>query len=136
MGPDQYISMDKCKDKHLYIISARNADIGVYIAEEKGFKISRYKFKSNFIDIEYHWDIEPIKVLPDPFPGLQGTVKPLVKLNYLGAIVDDHEKLLNTLNDYMKSLFYDIKKLKKVITVPITIVDSDRMRRLRILKGG
>lgn len=136
MGPDQYISMDKCKDRHLYIISARNADIGVYIAEEKGFKISRYKFKSNFIDIEYHWDIEPIELLPDPFPKLKGTVKPLVKLNFLGAIVENDERLRETLNNYMKSLYYEIKKLKKVVTVPITLIGPYRMQQLRFFKGG
>lgn len=128
--------MEKCRDKHLYIISARNADIGVYITEEKGFKISRYKFKSNFIDIEYHWDIEPMEVLPDPFPKLQGTVKPLMKLNYLVALVEDDERLLETLNNYMKNLYYDIKKLKKGITVPITLIDPYRMQQLRFFKGG
>jgi len=124
MDNKTYIPMNKCKDGHLYIIDARNADIGVYIAKEKGFKISRFKFKSNFIFIEYHWDTG------EPF----GTVKPLKKLNYIGHMSD--EKLFSQLNDEMKRLFYDIKKLKGVITTPITLVDPDRMKRLKMLHGG
>jgi hypothetical protein len=136
MGQEKYIPIEKCKNRHLYIISARNADIGVYIAEEKAFKISRFKFGSNFIDKEYHWDIEPLEVLPPPFPKLQGTAKPLEKLNFLGAIVDDDERLRETLNKYMKSLFYDIKKLKKTLSGSFEIISPERMRKLRILKGG
>lgn len=43
MDQDKYIPIDQCKDHHLYIIKARNADLGVYVAEEKGFWISRYQ---------------------------------------------------------------------------------------------
>lgn len=131
----KYIPISECKDRHLYIIDARNADIGVYIASEKVFKISRYKGSENFIDVEYHWNIEPMEFLPPPFLKLKGTVKPLTKLNYIGAIADDDEKLQETLNNYMKELFYDIKQIKKVITVPITLIDSDRMKRLRSFRG-
>lgn len=134
MGQERYISMNKCKDGHLYIIEARNADIGVYVESEKAFRIRRNKFQLTFIDKEYHWDIEPMEVLPSPFPKLNGTVKPLKKLNYLGNMSD--EKLLETLNDYMKTLYYDIKKLKGHIRSSYVIIDSDRFKKLRRFKGG
>jgi len=121
MDKKTYIPIEKCKDGHLYIIDARNADIGVYIAKEKGFRISRFKFKSNFIYIEYHWDTG------EPF----GTVKPLKKLNYIGNISD--ERLLVRLNNEMKKLFYEIKRLKGIITTPITLIDSDNLKQLKII---
>lgn len=127
---DQYISIEDCKDRHLYIIKARNADIGVYIAEDKAFKISRYKFTSNFIDTEFHWDIEPMELLPEPFPKLKGTAKPLKKLEYFGDGEDD--KMLERLNKRMKELLWDIKKLKNVISVPIEIISPERMKKLRM----
>lgn len=134
MGKEVYIPINKCNDGHLYIISARNADIGVYVEKEKGFRISRHKFKSNFIDLEYHWDIEPMELLPEPFPRLHGTVKPLKKLNYIGGM--DDEKLLRYLNERIKLLYYDIMQIKKVLSAPIILVDSERMKRLRMFKGG
>lgn len=124
MDKEAYIPMSKCKDGHLYIIKARNADIGVYVAEKKGFRISRFKFKSNFIDTEDHWDTG------EPF----GTVKPLKKLNYIGGMSD--EKLLPRLNEEMKRLMYEIKMLKGVIITPIVVIDPDRMKLLKILHGG
>lgn len=131
---DRYIPMSKCSDRHLYIIKARNADIGVYIAEEKAFKISRYKFTSNFIDKEFHWDIEPMELLPPPFPKLMGTAKPLKKLNYLGDM--DDEKLLPYLNEKIKLLYFDIKQLKGPLTNPIVLIDENRMKQLRMFSGG
>lgn len=124
MDKNRYIPMNKCNDGHLYIIKARNADLGVYIEKEKGFRLSRFKFQLNFIDIEYHWDTgEP-----------HGTVKPLKKLNFLGNMPDG--KLLVRLNDYMKSMLYDIKSLKKSLTSSIVLIDPERMRQLRKLNGG
>ena len=124
MEEKPYIPMSKCKDGHLYIIDARNADIGVYVAKDKWFRISRFKFKTNYIFTEDHWDTgEP-----------HGTVKPLKKLNYIGHPED--EKLRITLNNYMKTLYYDIVELKGYVTVPITIIDPERMKTLRFFKGG
>ncbi len=34
----KYIPISECKDRHLYIIDAKDADIGVYLANEKAFK--------------------------------------------------------------------------------------------------
>jgi len=125
LGTDRgtFIPMSKCKDGHLYIIDARNANLGVYVKKERGFRISRHKFQCNFIDIEYHWDTgEP-----------HGTVKPLSKLNYLGYMPD--EKLLDQLKGYMKTLMYDIKSFNLSLCAPIEIISSDRMKQLRMLQS-
>lgn len=51
-----------------YMIWARNAYVGIWLPDEKGFLISRYKaHPTPFLFVEYHWDV-----------GEQlGTVKPL-----------------------------------------------------------
>lgn len=131
MESTKYIPIDKCKDRHLYIISARNADIGVYLAEKKAFKISRFIYSNNLIDMEYHCDIDPTELVQSSSEEIHGTVKPLAKLKYIGATVDDEDKLKEVLNYYMKTLYYDIKEMKKVITIPIILIDSDRLKRLR-----
>lgn len=125
--------MSKCKDGHLYIIEARNADIGVYVAAEQGFRIRRNKFQLTYIDMEYHWDTDEHTMINDKKMS-HGTAKPLRKLNYLGHMTDD--KLLDKLNDYMKILYYDIIKLKGHLTSSFVLLDADRMRQLRLFKGG
>ena len=125
--------MNKCKDGHLYIIEARNADIGVYVAAEQGFRIRRNKFQLTFIDMEYHWDTDEHTMISG-IKMSHGTAKPLRKLNYLGNMSD--EKLLDRLNDYMKVLYYDIKKLKGYISSSFVLIGADRMRQFRLFKGG
>jgi hypothetical protein len=51
-----YIPMDQMKSGHLYKIGARNASFGIWLEEEKGFIISRFKFSDNYLFVEYHWD--------------------------------------------------------------------------------
>lgn len=67
----QYIKINNLKDGYIYKINARNAEIGVWIEQEKAFMVSRWKFKSNYLFLEYHWDIEVV----DEFSS--GTVKPI-----------------------------------------------------------
>lgn len=62
-----YIPLEQCKDGYLYIINARNSKLGIFKKENSSFIISRFKFKSNYLFEEYHWDTG------EPF----GTVKPL-----------------------------------------------------------
>lgn len=51
-----------------YSIWARNACVGIWLPEKRGFLLSRYKFDPEpYLFVEYHWDIgEPL-----------GTAKPL-----------------------------------------------------------
>jgi len=67
---DTWIQLKDCIDGHLYAIDARNAPLGVFLAKEKSFLISRFKFKENYLYLEEHWDCgEP-----------HGTAKPLQDL--------------------------------------------------------
>lgn len=89
-----------CKDGYLYHIHARNASLGIYIAEQQSFLISRFKFDDNFLFTEYHWDLE------------NGTAKcyeeleqapPLPQpVNTLLCGGPDHNAVLKYLNDAAK----------------------------------
>lgn len=52
----EYIPIEDCKDGYLYIIGARNSDLGVYVAKDKGFVINRFKINRHFLFVEFHWD--------------------------------------------------------------------------------
>lgn len=69
-GKTPYITMDKLKPFYLYRIHARNAVLGIWLPEKKGFMIRRNKFGDWFDFIEYHYDSDPCF----------GTVKPLKEL--------------------------------------------------------
>lgn len=65
-----YITLCELKHNHSYQIYARNAYVGIWLAEENGFLISRYKMSPEpFLFVETHWDIDD--------NGLLGTSKPL-----------------------------------------------------------
>ena len=66
-----YIKIEELKNWHSYKIWARNAFVGIWVENESGFFISRYKVAPNpYLFIEYHWDTWSVA---EPF----GTVKPL-----------------------------------------------------------
>jgi hypothetical protein len=98
------IKIEDCKDGFLYIIDARNATIGIYSKEEIGFVISRYKFKSNYLYLEYHWDIGTIK----PEETQHGTAKPIkelgpTKLSFLPEMNEQEKlKFLNERTEKLK----------------------------------
>lgn len=58
---DKYIKLDDCIHGNLYKINARNFNLGVYTLGEQGFLGIRYKFGSEFLALEYHWDFEWLK---------------------------------------------------------------------------
>ncbi|RDJ35156.1 MAG: hypothetical protein DWQ19_10000 [Crenarchaeota archaeon] len=67
-----YLSIEQCKDRHLYRIFSRNLVIGVFNSVNDGFIGIRYKFGEEYLDTEYHWDAggtvkpqEEIGILPD-----------------------------------------------------------------------
>lgn len=63
-----YMHIDSMLPGMAYTIWARNAHVGIWLPNEKGFLISRYKAQPTpFLSVEYHWDVgEPL-----------GTAKPL-----------------------------------------------------------
>jgi hypothetical protein len=115
----KHIPMNKCKDKHLYIIDTEGADLGIYDSKNHGFKISYFKLGVYHIGTEFHWDADP------PF----GTVKPIAKLEFVGDKTD--EDLIHFFNNRMISLMYEIKEIKKAISIPIVLIDTERMRVLK-----
>lgn len=66
-----FIPMEQCENRALYRLRSRNLTLGVYVAHEHAFRGIRTKFRSRFVDKEYHYD--------DGAPF--GTVRPLEKLN-------------------------------------------------------
>lgn len=70
---ENYIKLEDCKDQGLYVISARNFNLGIYSEKDKGFFGIRTKFNLKFIDIEFHWDSGKKGL----FDANVGTVKPL-----------------------------------------------------------
>lgn len=78
-----WIPLETCKNGWVYYIHARNGKVGIFEKKEKGFRISRHKFSSNFLFVEYHWDTGI------PF----GTVKPITELEKAPKFENDDEKL-------------------------------------------
>lgn len=77
-----YLPIEKCEEGYLYLIIARNSYLGIF-KKENIFFISRQKSITNFVDIEYHWDIG------EPF----GTAYPYFKLLKTPEFRDNNEKL-------------------------------------------
>lgn len=74
-----YLRMEDLKPGMAYSIWARNAYVGVWVPEEQGFLISRYKCSPEpYLFIEYHWDtgepygtvkpLRPLEICPLPLP--------------------------------------------------------------------
>lgn len=89
----EYIALDKCVEGNVYKIRARNGSFGIFVRGKSdpkafvqgnnAFTLSRWKFGSNFLFDEFHWD------MGEPF----GTVKPLEDLGPAPTFKDDNEKL-------------------------------------------
>lgn len=87
MKHENYIKLDDCIDKNLYLVNARNASFGIFIKDKNYFMISRYKFKLNYIDFEFHWDFN------------YGTCQPLIDLGQAEVKdLNDENECLNYLN--------------------------------------
>jgi len=87
-----YLDLNKCVDKGIYFINARNGIVGVFRKETKGFILSRYKFDKNYLFEEYHYDTG------EPY----GTVKPIVFLMLCQIPIstnEDNTTLLRLLNN-------------------------------------
>lgn len=101
------IPIDKCVAGHLYIISARNASLGIcnpkgnlFGKEAMSFTISRYKFGSNYLFDEVHWDAD------DHY----GTACPLLDLGPVPEFADE-KATLDWLNDQYKKYENKIEEL-------------------------
>lgn len=93
---ENYIKIDQCKNGYVYKILARNGIFGIYNSLDYSFTLSRFKFSSNYLFDEYHWDTG------EPF----GTVKPIEEIEKLPENMDENEILvyLNKLTDNITHL--------------------------------
>lgn len=53
------IKEDDLKDGNVYAITARNANVGIWDVEKRGFLIPRNKFGEDYLFIEYEYDTDP-----------------------------------------------------------------------------
>jgi len=104
INPDkitEYIPLKECIDSMLYIINARNSNLGIFNKKDSSFTISRFKFSLNYLYEEDHWDTgEP-----------NGTVKPLKALDLINFLEMNDEEKLKFLNKRAVQLKDEIKLL-------------------------
>lgn len=67
---ETYLAVKDLIDGFVYKIYARNGCVGVWDADKKGFKLARNKWGNIFIDIEYHWDVDPTFGTAKPYEML------------------------------------------------------------------
>ena len=113
-----YLPMEEPKEGWSYRIPARNAHIGIWIPERKGFIISRTKFERNYLFVEYHWDsgiIEYFEVNGETRKMNFGTVKPFFEIEQTSfkseELSEDYDKpkyneILNYLNRLSERYHY------------------------------
>ena len=117
IGTYPWILMEDCIDGHLYVISARNSSLGIYVKAKQAFIISRHKFNSNFLDEEDHWDTgEP-----------HGTAKPLLILSEAPHFSNDEEKL-----EYLNRCD---KELEDVVKTAQEVYFNDKAEMYKDSKG-
>jgi hypothetical protein len=94
------IPLENCKDGYLYVIYARNALLGLYVAKRRGFRISRVKFGNNYEFVEYHWNLgEP-----------HGTAKPYREL-FKPEAMEDEQVFLGFMNKYYEEHYAEIRDI-------------------------
>lgn len=79
----EWLYMEQLEPGALYLISARNASVGLWDPNQKGFVIARTKFSDVYLFVEYHWDNGP------PY----GTARPWKKLEAAREFKGKPEKL-------------------------------------------
>lgn len=71
---------DKLKAGYLYKVKARNGNFGIWLGiENRAFAVSRHKWGTNYIDEEYHYDLDKY----------YGTVIPLEQIEVSPFNMDD-----------------------------------------------
>ena len=96
---DKYIRENCLNKGYLYYINARNAHLGLWIPESRGFVISRFKFEKNYLFMEYHYDTG------EPY----GTVKPYFEIEQSPF----DENILTKLN--RENLYQNSESTKSVL---------------------
>lgn len=50
------VPIEEMQEGFAYLIDARNACVGIWESDSKGFTVARCKFGATFLATEYHWD--------------------------------------------------------------------------------
>jgi hypothetical protein len=90
---NEYLSVEQCEHNSLYRIDGRNFSLGVYNNKKQGFVGIREKFTTEFLSLEFHYEMGA------PY----GTVKPIEFL----------EKCPMDANDGSEELFKWLKERRK-----------------------
>jgi len=99
MAPEsKHIKLEDCQKGHIYKISARNFNIGIFDGDT-GFIGVREKFGDRYLFTEYHWDTGP------PF----GTVRPLEAIGIYGKDLKDEKKMF----EFLEPRQTEINELKR-----------------------
>ena len=106
MNEQEYIPLNECFEGVLYVIKARNANIGIFNVISNCFIIRRIKFGEVFLFQEFHWDTG------EPY----GTVKPLKILEAVPQEFEDMNdpKLLVYLEEAEKRYAKEIKEARDI----------------------
>ena len=94
-----YIKLEDCEHGKVYELHSRNLSIGVFNKADNGFIGIRYKFGSEYLFTEYHWDTG------EPY----GTVKPQKLIAALPEEIPCDEEISLVEN---KALFDFLKQLR------------------------
>jgi hypothetical protein len=109
---DDYIKISDLKDLALYERHARNGNYGIWIAENRGFFLSRHKFGDNFMFMEFHWDCpawataKPIRLI-EQSPFEKSDFEYVEKVNSKGEKYHDwksHHEVVAYLNKFEGTL--------------------------------
>jgi hypothetical protein len=103
----KYLTVDELKPGWLYRIRARNASLGIWTPEFDGFHISRYKFGSNYLFVEIHWDLSESFGTALPFEAIEPAPFKLELLKNWDTKRSVHRHVLKYLNRKARELLDD-----------------------------
>ena len=98
----EYLKVNELRSGYLYRIWARNALCGIWYPSCGGFIISRFKFGSNYLFVEIHWDLDKWHGTVKPIELLEkAPFNPSVFCDMWNATTNPaiYEPIINYLND-------------------------------------
>ena len=106
------IPLNKCKKGFLYFISARNSRLGIFDESQKGFIIRREKFKSIFLDMEFHWDTGAPFGKAIPFKEIE-EVPVMNEKEQLVYLTNKREELKDQIKQWNKDYLMEAQKIMR-----------------------
>ena len=118
----EYIKMKDLKDAYVYEIKAPQANYCVWVENKKAFMISRWKFSSNYLFLELHWDED----------AQHGTAKPIKivdKFNFELRAIDKYNE--NETKEILSHLDSLDKSLKGVVHKGFDEIQQDKINTFK-----